>query len=195
MRILEELGKRLIFFDGGMGTMLQQKGLAAGELPELWNLTHPELITEIQTQYCAAGADIVKTNTFGANEIKLSGCGHSVEEIITAGVQIAKKATAGTNALVAMDIGPTGKLMKPLGDLAFEKAYAVFSQAAAAGEKAGADLILIETMVVSWGNKISRESGSSPSNPIMAISSGVVKLCSYMLELFRKTSFYFGEPF
>ena len=146
MRILDELGKRIIFFDGGMGTMLQQKGLAAGELPELWNLTHPELITEIQAQYCAAGADIIKTNTFGANEIKLSECGHSVEEIITAAVQIAKKATAGTKALVAMDIGPTGKLMKPLGDLAFEKAYAVFSQAAAAGEKAGADLILIETM-------------------------------------------------
>ncbi len=144
MRILEDLGKRLLFFDGGMGTVLQQNGLAAGELPELWNLTRPDVIAEIHNQYYVAGADIIKTNTFGANAIKLRGSGHSVEEIVTAGVNLAKKA-AGTS-LVAMDIGPTGKLMKPLGDLGFEEAYAVFSEAACAGEKAGADLILIETM-------------------------------------------------
>lgn len=146
MKILEEIGKRLVFFDGGMGTMLQERGLEPGELPEPWNLTHPQRITEIQAAYCAAGADIIKTNTFGANEIKLHGCGYSVEEIITAGVKIAKKAIGSGNALVAMDIGPTGKLMKPLGDLGFEEACSIFAQVASAGEKAGADLILIETM-------------------------------------------------
>jgi len=146
MKILEEIGKRLVFFDGGMGTMLQQSGLEPGELPEPWNLTHPELILKIQAAYCAAGAEIIKTNTFGANEVKLHGCGYSVEEIITSGVKIARKAIGSRNAIVAMDIGPTGKLMKPLGDLGFEEACSIFAQAASAGEKAGADLILIETM-------------------------------------------------
>lgn len=126
--------------------MLQQSGLGPGELPELWNLTHPELITEIQTQYCVAGADIIKTNTFGANEIKLRECGYSVEDVITAGVKIARKAIGLGSALVALDIGPTGKLMKPLGDLDFEEACSIFAQAAIAGERAGANLILIETM-------------------------------------------------
>ncbi len=144
MRILEELGKRMVFFDGGMGTLLQENGLGPGELPELWNLTRPELIEDIHRRYRAAGADILKTNTFGANPVKLNGSGHNTEEIAAAAVAIAKKAASG--ALVAMDIGPTGKLLKPLGDLAFEDAVSAFAQAAAAGEKEGADLILIETM-------------------------------------------------
>nr|WP_319489670.1 homocysteine S-methyltransferase family protein [uncultured Caproiciproducens sp.] len=144
MKILEDLGKRMLFFDGGMGTLLQENGLGPGELPELWNLTRPELIEDIHRRYRAAGADILKTNTFGANPIKLSGCVHSTEEIVTAAVGLAKKAASG--ALIAMDIGPTGKLLKPLGDLDFEDAVSAFAQAAAAGEKAGADFILIETM-------------------------------------------------
>ena len=144
MEILEELGKRMLFFDGGMGTLLQENGLGPGELPELWNLTRPELIEDIHRRYRAAGADILTANTFGANPVKLNGSGHSTEKIVAAAVAIAKKAASG--ALVAMDIGPTGKLLKPLGDLAFEDAVSAFAQAAVAGEKAGADLILIETM-------------------------------------------------
>ena len=144
LNILEKLGKRIIFFDGGMGTLLQEKGLSPGEPPEVWNITHPEIIEKIHSDYFAAGADIIKTNTFGANRIKLSASGFTLYELISAAVKIAKKAADG--ALVAMDIGPTGKLLKPMGDLEFEDAVSVFKEAATAGEKAGADLILIETM-------------------------------------------------
>ena len=77
MGVLELLGKRIVFFDGAMGTILQQNGLGAGELPELWNLERPDLIEQIHRDYLAAGADIVKTNTFGGNAIKLRGCGRS----------------------------------------------------------------------------------------------------------------------
>ncbi|QAT49623.1 homocysteine methyltransferase [Caproiciproducens sp. NJN-50] len=146
MNLKHDLGRRMVFFDGGMGTLLQANGLGVGELPELWNLQRPELIESIHRRYLEAGADLIKTNTFGANRIKLRDSGRGVEEIISAAVRLAKKATAGTEALVAMDIGPTGKLMKPVGDLEFEDAVSVFAEAAMAGEQAGADLILIETM-------------------------------------------------
>ena len=144
--IFSQLGARPVFFDGAMGTILQQNGLKAGELPETWNLSHPELITSIHADYLAAGCQIVKSNTFGANRFKFSG--EELETIITAGISHAKKAVSqcGHPALVAMDIGPTGKLMKPMGDLDFEEAVSAFGEAAAIGEKAGADLILIETM-------------------------------------------------
>ena len=92
MTIREEMTKRRLFFDGGMGTMLQERGLAGGELPELWNLTHPEAIRDIHAQYLAAGSDIISTNTFGANALKMAGTSHSVEEIITAGVSLAREA-------------------------------------------------------------------------------------------------------
>ncbi len=146
MNLIHELGKRMLFFDGAMGTILQANGLAAGELPELWNLTHPEVIVDIHRKYLDAGADIIKTNTFGANGAKLHDCGYPVTEIVTQGVLRAKEAVGDRPALVAMDIGPTGKLMKPLGDLAFEQAYQYFKEMAVAGEQAGADLVLIETM-------------------------------------------------
>lgn len=145
-----ELGKRIVFFDGGMGTMLQASGLGAGELPEIWNLTHPKTISDIHKAYLAAGADIIKTNTFGANSVKVKQSGYNVNEIVSTGVWLAKDAASDYGALVAMDIGPTGKLMKPLGDLGFEEAVSVFAEAAKAGERAGADLILIETMSDSY---------------------------------------------
>ncbi|WP_050698103.1 homocysteine S-methyltransferase family protein [Anaeromassilibacillus senegalensis] len=148
MEIFDQLGKRMLFFDGAMGTILQENGLGAGELPELWNLQKPELIQQIHHSYLKAGADIIKTNTFGANAVKLRGCGHSVQEIIGSAVCAAKKAVQanGGTGLIALDIGPTGKLLRPLGDLPFEDAYAAFREAAVCGEHAGADLILIETM-------------------------------------------------
>ena len=141
--------ERLWFFEGAMGTMLQKAGLCAGEVPELWNLLHPEKITAVHRGYLEAGCDLLKTNTFGANAQKLAATGRSVEAVIAAAVGCAKEAVAqvgGKPRYVTLSIGPTGKLLKPLGDLGFEEAYALFSQMARAGEAAGADAVLLETM-------------------------------------------------
>ncbi len=143
--ITDRLGKAWIYFDGGLGTMLQERGLPGGEYPETWNLTHPEELIAIHKAYLEAGCHVINANTFGANGLKFD----NVEEIITAGIQLAKEAKkqAGCiDAYVALDIGPTGKLLEPMGDLPFEKAVSYFSQMVKAGVKAGADLILIETM-------------------------------------------------
>lgn len=144
MRILDELGRRVVFFDGGMGTMLQAGGLQPGELPEPWNLTRPEVIYDIHRRYREAGAEIIKTNTFGANRLKYDGSGYDLRELVTAAVRLARRAAG--DALVAVDIGPTGKLMEPLGDLSFETAVSVFREVIRYGMEAGADLVLIETM-------------------------------------------------
>ena len=151
----------MLFFDGGMGTLLQEKGLAPGELPETWNISRPEVIKEIHKRYIEAGSDIVLTNTFGANALKFHAEGCSLEEIVKTAVDLAKKAaaeadtvssdrsgTAGRKRTVytALDIGPTGKLLKPMGDLDFETAYEAFREVMVWGEEAGADLIHIETM-------------------------------------------------
>lgn len=148
MKLWEQWGQELVLFDGAMGTMLQKAGLPKGTLPECWNLEKPEVVREIHASYLAAGCQVIKTNTFGANQIKISQTRYTVEQIITRGVELAKEAVnaCGHTAYVAMDIGPTGKLLAPLGDLEFEEACGLFSQMASAGEKAGADLILIETM-------------------------------------------------
>lgn len=122
------------YFDGGMGSMLQ---LAAGELPELLNLTQPERVLNIHRAYAQAGADIITANTFGANPLKYDNCA----EIVQAGVALAKQA----GKKVALDLGPTGKLLKPVGDLAFEDCVAAYAEVVKAGRD-GADLILIETM-------------------------------------------------
>lgn len=145
MNFKSKLGKEILFFDGGMGTLLQQAGMPAGALPELYNIENSALIEKIHRDYLKSGANIIKTNTFGANPIKLSSAPCSYEEIIKAGVSIAKKACSDfENSFVALDIGPSGKLLKPIGDLSFEDAVASFAAMVKAGE--GADLILIETM-------------------------------------------------
>ena len=144
MKFADLWGKRLVFFDGAMGTMLQQAGLKGGELPELWNLEKPEVVEGIHRRYREAGCDILKTNTFGANRFKLAGTGHTISSTVCRAVELARRG-AGKDGLVALDIGPTGKLLQPLGDLAFEDAYQAFREMAQAGEKAGADCILIET--------------------------------------------------
>jgi 5-methyltetrahydrofolate--homocysteine methyltransferase len=150
LSILELLGSRIVFFDGGTGTLLQQKGLQAGELPEIWNIEKKQALIEIHQNYFESGSDIVLTNTFGANRIKLHDIDYSIEQIITAAVEnakiAAKNACINRKGYVALDIGPSGKLLQPLGDLSFENAYAAFQEMAIAGEKAGADLIVIETM-------------------------------------------------
>lgn len=135
---------RFIFFDGAMGTMLQKAGLKLGELPEVLNITNAEIIRDIHRKYLDAGADIITTNTFGANELKYNSFDYSIEDVISAGVRLAKK-EAG-NKLVALDIGPIGKIMEPTGILTFESAYKLFKNQVVIGEEYGADLILIETM-------------------------------------------------
>lgn len=152
--ILEEIKKRIVFFDGGTGSLLQANGLKPGELPETWNLLHPEIITKLHRDYLEAGADIIKTNTFGANGLKFhKRAEFDLEEVVSAAVLNAKKAVETANypkgkekGYIALDLGPTGKLLKPLGDLDFEEAYDMYAQVVKIGEKNGADLVLIETM-------------------------------------------------
>ena len=142
MDFLKYLEENIVLLDGAMGTMLQKRGLALGELPEEWNLTRPREVEDIHRAYIAAGADVIYANTFGANSLKL---GARTEEVVAAGVKIARRA-AGAVKFVALDVGPTGKLLKPLGDLDFEEAVGIFSRTVSAGVAAGADLIAIETM-------------------------------------------------
>ena len=149
----ERLGKEWLFCDGGTGTFLQERGLEGGVLPETWNVEHPDIIQELYESYLKAGSDIFNTNTFGLNGFKFPG---RVEELMTAAVEIAKKARVSTgreDAYIAIDVGPTGKLLEPMGDLSFDKAVEIFGEVMAAGEKAGGDLILIETMSDSYEAK------------------------------------------
>lgn len=153
--ILDRLGKELLYFDGGMGTLLQERGLQPGELPETWNLEHADEVTEIHRQYFEAGSDIVLSNTFGANAIKFHNSDYSLKEIVTAAVSHVKKAALlgvhdGRKVYTALDVGPTGKLLKPMGDLSFEEAYEAFKETMVYGAEAGADLIHIETMSDSY---------------------------------------------
>lgn len=144
---LAQLGERPLFFDGAMGTILQENGLLPGEAPELWNLTRPEVIQEVHLSYLNAGADIILSNTFGANPFKCRENSVEPEEIISNGIRLARQAVeqVGRGA-VALDIGPSGKLLAPMGDLPFEEAVSAFARMAKAGADAGADLVLIETM-------------------------------------------------
>ena len=148
MGILELMKERRIYFDGGMGSLLQARGLKPGELPETWNLSRPEIITEIHREYLDAGSDVVTTNTFGANHFKFKAeDGYSVKEIVTAAVRNAKNAIAAAgHGYAALDMGPTGKLLKPYGDLEFEDAYEAYKEVVLIGKEAGADLVIIETM-------------------------------------------------
>lgn len=149
--IRERLGKELLYFDGGTGTLLQEKGMKPGELPETWNLTHTEEMVDIHRQYFEAGSDIVLTNTFGANALKFQNTEYDLEDIVAAAVVNVKEGAwlgvhDGREVYAALDIGPTGKLLKPMGDLGFEEAYETFKEVVKYGEEAGADLIHIETM-------------------------------------------------
>lgn len=136
--------KDFIILDGAMGTQLQAKGLKAGECPEVLSITHPEIVKDIHRSYINAGSMVVYTNTFGANSYKLEGCGYSVSEVVKASVSVAKSATEGTEALVALDIGPIGQLMEPTGSMSFDEAYDIYKEIVLAGKDA--DLVVFETM-------------------------------------------------
>ena len=141
---------RIVILDGGMGTMLQAAGLGLGQRPEVFGLENPEIVEEIHRKYINAGSNVAYANTFGANSHTMKGQKYSVEEVIEANIASAKKAVRDCKkedeVMVALDIGPLGMLMEPLGPLSFEEAYEIFSRTAIAGEKAGADLAVIETM-------------------------------------------------
>lgn len=145
---LTRLGRERLYWDGGTGSLLQAKGLQGGELPERWNLTHPDAVREVALDYFRAGSDIVNSNTFGANRLHYPDP-DELRAVIEAGVRLvreAREATGRTDGFVALDIGPTGRLLKPMGDLDFEDAVSVFAEIVRWGAAAGADLVIIETM-------------------------------------------------
>ena len=141
------IGKRIIFSDGAMGTALQAAGLEAGTAPEDWNITHPEVLVGIHSAYINAGSDIITANTFGANRYKLES-EYSVEQVVAAAMKNVKTAIdrSGRECFAALNVGPTGRLLAPMGDLPFDDAYCAFREMIEAGVKNGADLIYIETM-------------------------------------------------
>ncbi|MFQ8676963.1 MAG: homocysteine S-methyltransferase family protein [Enterococcus avium] len=141
MTIIEDLTENRLLFDGAMGTMLQKMGLPVGMEPEYFNLSHPETITQIHQEYVAAGADVITANTFQANQVKLKQT--ELPEIIEAAINLARTAQP---KYVAYDMGPIGQLMAPMGTLSFDQAYEMFREQAVLAEKAGADLVVIETM-------------------------------------------------
>ena len=154
MSIRNLLGKQRLYFDGGMGTLLQAKGLKAGEKPEIWNITHSDEIKDIHLAYLNAGGNIITSNTFGANSLKFE----NLEEIISSAIANARKAIAEfegdkEKCFIALDMGPLGKMLEPLGDMKFEEAVSVFKETAILGEKYGADLVIIETMNDSYETK------------------------------------------
>ena len=155
MSIREFLKNNIVILDGGMGTLLQKEGLMHGEHPEMWNITHSDVITKIHRDYFDSGSNIVNTNTFGANSLKFSES--ELDEIIKCAVFNAKKAreesSGNQEKYVSLDIGPTGKLLKPYGDLDFEDAVGIFASVIKLGVKYGVDLVTIETMNDSYETK------------------------------------------
>ncbi|MGM9624375.1 MAG: homocysteine S-methyltransferase family protein [Eubacteriales bacterium] len=155
MNILQYMQDHLLILDGGMGTLLQSEGLLPGELPETWNLTHPDVITAIHKAYYDAGSNVVNTNTFGANALKFSP--DELDAVIGAAVANAKRARAQSVSAapkyIALDIGPTGKMLAPLGSLDFEDAVRIFADTVRIGVRYGVDLVFIETMNDSYETK------------------------------------------
>lgn len=172
MNFREYLKNNIVYLDGGMGTLLQAQGLTAGEHPERWNLSHPDIITSIHKSYFDAGSNVVCTNTFGANILKFAE--DELENIIMAAVFNAKAAreqsVSKSEEFIALDIGPSGKLLKPLGDLDFEDAVNVFAKTVKLGVKYGVDLIIIETMNDSYETKAALLAAKENSNLPVIVS-------------------------
>ncbi|MFP4371294.1 MAG: homocysteine S-methyltransferase family protein [Halanaerobium sp.] len=148
MELKDKLGKEIIIFDGAMGTVLQQRGLKAGDVPEKLNIEKSREIIDIHKSYLKAGAEILTTNTFGANALKMEEIDYSVEEVIAAGLENARTAVmeSEVEASVALDMGPLGELLEPMGSLSFDEAYNLYQQQVLVGVEYGADLIHIETI-------------------------------------------------
>lgn len=174
MNFREVLGRQILFFDGGMGTLLQERGLKAGEVPETWNIVQPECIRQIHKEYLMAGSNIISANTFGVNAFKCKNLPYTVDELVTAGIQLVQEAIQEVRSssnggekqpmYAALDIGSIGKLLKPLGEISFDEAYKTFRDIIIAGDKAGADLILIETVSDSYEIKAAVLAAKENSN-------------------------------
>ena len=151
MGIKEYLKDNLLIFDGAMGTMLQKEGLPIGDNPEIFGMKNPDKLLKIHKKYLEAGSNVLTTNTFGCNELKVTKLGYTVEEVIDNAIKVAKQAIEESDKskprFVALDIGPIGEMLEPMGTLSFDKAYEIFKRQAIQGEKSGADLIIIETMM------------------------------------------------
>jgi 5-methyltetrahydrofolate--homocysteine methyltransferase len=149
-KICELIKEKRIYFDGGMGTMLQKRGLKPGELPEIWNLEHPDIIEDIHRQYLESGANIITTNTFGVNFLKHS----DYDKLISAGISCAQKSLEGfPDTFVAFDIGPLGRFLEPIGEISFDEAVEIFAKNIRVARDCGVDLIVIETMTDSYETK------------------------------------------
>ncbi len=144
MKNLREIIKnKRLYFDGGFGTVVQSMGLEKGEAPEMWNISHPDMVSDVHRAYIQAGSNIITTNTFGVNREKYD----NFKELITSAIDCAKKAVGyRDDVYIAFDIGPTGRLLEPLGDLPFEEAVSIFSDSIKVATSSGVDLIVIETM-------------------------------------------------
>lgn len=157
MEIRQYLKNNILIFDGAMGTMLQQKGLKLGENPEVFGLQNPDKLIEIHTAYLEAGSNVILTNTFGCNELKLDSK-YTVEEVIDNAVLVARKAIENVDntkpRYVALDIGPIGEMLEPMGTLSFDKAYEIFKRQVLQGVKSGVDVIVIETMMDLYEAKV-----------------------------------------
>ena len=155
MKITDFLKNSIICLDGGMGTLLQARGLMPGEFPERWNISHPSEIIEIHKSYYDSGSNVVNTNTFGANILKFSE--DELDAIVAAAVNNARCAASESVGAqpkwVALDIGPTGRMLKPYGDLVFEDAVEIFAKTVRLGVKYGVDIVFIETMNDSYETK------------------------------------------
>lgn len=151
MNIMEFIKDNILVFDGAMGTMLQQKGLKIGENPEVFGFENPDKLMEIHKAYLEAGSNVVTTNTFGANELKLDKLGFSVEQIVDNAISVARDAIEKVDKskprYIALDLGPIGEMLEPMGTLSFDRVYDIFKRQVIQGEKSGADLIIIETMM------------------------------------------------
>ena len=159
--ICELIKKKRLYFDGGFGTMLQKRGLGPGELPENWNIEHPDIIEDIHRQYLNAGANIITTNTFGVNCKKHE----NYAELISAAISCAKRAANDyEGSFIAFDIGPLGRFLEPIGDLPFEEAVEIFAKNIRVADKLGVDLIIIETMTDSYETKAAVLAAKENSN-------------------------------
>ncbi len=146
MNVLEYIKDNILFLDGGMGTILQSSGVTVGKYPEALNITHPDVVASVHRAYMSAGSKLILTNTFGASRHKMAGCEYTNTQAIAAAVRLAKSVAAEFDGYVALDIGPLGQLLEPMGSMTFEQAYDDFAAQVKAGVAAGADLIFIETM-------------------------------------------------
>ena len=166
MKITEFLKNNILVLDGGMGTLLQERGLSAGEMGERWNIEKPTVVREIHKAYFDAGANVVNANTFGLNRLKLGE--DELEPLMAAAMEnaraAAKQSASNGEKWVALDIGPTGRMLKPLGDLDFEEAVSIFGEVVRLGVKYGADLIFIETMSDSLETKAAVLAAKENSN-------------------------------